>query len=103
MAVSERYALQAGDRVLQFSSISFDVAMEDLPPPWLHGAAVVMWPEPIAPAPAEFTRFVATEQLTVLNLPSSYWHEWVSELSRPRALRPTSVRLMIVGSEKVSA
>ena len=101
--VGERYALQAGDRVLQFASPGFDVAMEELLPTWLRGATVVMWPEIIAPAPAAFSRFVAAEQLTVLNLPSSYWHAWVSELARPGALRPTSVRLVIVGSEKVLA
>jgi amino acid adenylation domain-containing protein len=102
IAVGKSYGLQGDDRVLQFASISFDVAMEELFPAWLHGATVVIWPESTPPAPAEFSRFVATEQLTVLNLPSSYWHEWVSELTRSRVQRPTSVRCMIVGSEKVS-
>ncbi|HLJ32959.1 MAG TPA: amino acid adenylation domain-containing protein [Ktedonobacteraceae bacterium] len=105
VTVGRRYGLEAGDRVLQFASISFDVALEEILPSWLRGATVVLWPEPIAPSPADFTRFVVAEQLTVLNLPSSYWHEWVAELARPRtpqAQRPASIRLMIVGSEKVS-
>ena len=100
--LSARYRLHAGDRVLQFASISFDVAVEELFPSWLRGATVVQWPELVAPAPGDFSRFVAVEQLTVLNLPSSYWHEWVTELSRPLAQRPSTLRLVIVGSEKVS-
>ncbi len=54
--VGRRYELQANDRVLQFASISFDVAIEELFPSWLHGATVVMWPDPIAPSPDEFSR-----------------------------------------------
>jgi len=98
-----RYHLHATDRVLQFASISFDVAVEELFPSWLQGATIVMWPDALVPAPSDFSRFVAVEQLTVLNLPSSYWHEWVTELSRPGARRPSTLRLLIVGSEKVSA
>ena len=102
-ATGQCYHLQTSDRVLQFASISFDVAIEEILPTWLHGATVVLWPEPLAPTPTDFSRFVLTEQLSVLNLPSSYWHEWVAELTRFPMQRPTSVRQMIVGSEKVSA
>ncbi|HEU5226877.1 MAG TPA: amino acid adenylation domain-containing protein, partial [Ktedonobacteraceae bacterium] len=102
VAVSQRYQLHAGDRVLHFASISFDVALEELFPAWLHGATVVIWPQAVAPSGAEFSRFAAAEQLTVLNLPSSYWHEWVSELLRSHSQPPPSLRCMIVGSEKVS-
>lgn len=98
-----RYHLHATDRVLQFASISFDVAIEELFPSWLQGATVVMWPDALVPTPSDFSRFVTVEQLTVLNLPASYWHEWVAELSRPRARRPSTLRLLIVGSEKVGA
>jgi amino acid adenylation domain-containing protein len=103
IATGQRYALETTDRVLQFASIGFDVALEELFPSWLCGATVVQWQGSVAPALTELSRLAITERLTVLNLPSSYWHEWVSELSRPQAPRPTDLRLMIVGSERVSA
>ena len=102
VATGLRYQLHPADRVLHFASISFDVALEELFPAWLYGATVVVWPESVAPSATEFSRFAAAEQLTVLNLPSSYWHEWVSELLRAHSQPPESLRCMIVGSEKVS-
>ncbi|HEU5379924.1 MAG TPA: amino acid adenylation domain-containing protein [Ktedonobacteraceae bacterium] len=101
--VSTTYNLQAEDRVLQFASLNFDVSLEELLPAWAQGASVVMWPEALAPDPARFSDFVAREGLSVLNIPSSYWHEWVGELVRPGALLPPDLRLVIIGSEKASS
>ena len=44
--------------------------------------------------------FVARERLTVLNLPTAYWHELVDYLQT--ALMPPSVRLVVIGGEKAS-
>jgi len=101
-ALAERYALAPGDRVLQFASISFDVAGEELYPAWLAGATVVLQPAEGLGSLAEAGRWLARQQITVLNLPASYWHEWVAELDRARQRPPAGLRLMIVGSERVS-
>jgi amino acid adenylation domain-containing protein len=99
-AISRLYDLQPSDRVLQFASFAFDVAAEEIFPTWLSGATVVMWPVISGVAPiSKFVEFVDEAKITVLNLPASYWHEWVAELDRVGV--PGSVRLVIVGSEKV--
>lgn len=101
-AVASRYRHGPQDRLLQFVSISFDVSLEELFPPWLSGAAVVLLPEEGIPSLREVSHLAEEQYLTVLDLPPSYWHEWVVELARTRTPIPASLRLMIVGSEAVS-
>jgi amino acid adenylation domain-containing protein len=100
LAVTQRYALQPTDRILQFASIGFDVAAEEIFPSWLSGATVVLRPSHISLSPADFLRFVEHEHLTVVNLPSSYWHEWVADLTSSALRLPRALRLVIVGSEQ---
>lgn len=101
MAVARQFGLQASDRILQFHSISFDAAVEELFPSWLSGAAIVL-PRDGMPAPdGELLRLIEYEQLTVLNLPTAYWHEWVSALSDLKVGVPAPLRLVVVGGEKI--
>ncbi|WP_182905612.1 non-ribosomal peptide synthetase [Microbispora sp. H13382] len=100
-AVADRYALEPDDRVLQFAALTFDVAAEELFATLIRGAAVVLPPVGPAPGIEELTTLVREERLSVLNLPASYWHEWVSVLvQHPPAACP-SLRLVVVGSERV--
>ncbi|MGH7824202.1 MAG: non-ribosomal peptide synthetase [Candidatus Binatia bacterium] len=99
-AMARYYELGPNDRVLQFASFTFDVAAEEIFPTWLTGATVVLWPVTSGVAPVtNFLDFVEEQQITVLNLPAPYWHEWVSELKRLRF--PWTVRLVVVGSDRV--
>jgi amino acid adenylation domain-containing protein len=98
-AIAEQYGLHAGDRVLQFASISFDVAAEELYPSWLCGAAVVLRPGIASTSIAELMRWVEEERLTVLNLPTPFWHEWVAELVQSGDPLPPQLRLVVVGSD----
>jgi amino acid adenylation domain-containing protein len=105
-AVIAQYGLTAADRVLQFASPSFDVAVEELFPTWCAGARVVVPPaEPAGPDGSieQFTRLVDDAAITVLNLPASYWQSWLVALGDPGTAVPRSLRLMIAGSEPVSA
>jgi amino acid adenylation domain-containing protein len=99
-AVADAYGLEPADRVLQFASAGFDVAIEELFPAWSRGAAVVLPPWKEAPSIAEFVKFLESERVSIVNLPSSYWHAWVEELDTG-AFVPEPVRLVIAGSEPV--
>ncbi|HBB34601.1 MAG TPA: hypothetical protein DDZ80_15365 [Cyanobacteria bacterium UBA8803] len=101
VSIAKHYNLQTTDRVLQFASISFDVAAEELFPTWLSGGTVILRPGSVTPTVAEFQALIEREKLTVLNLPASYWHEWVSALSSSQAQLPSTLRLVVVGNEKV--
>ena len=97
------YALGPCDRVLQFSSISFDIAVEEIFPTWVAGGAVILRPEDFSLKITDFLHWIRQQGVTVLDLPTAYWHELVHELSQSRELLPDSLRLVIVGGEKASA
>jgi amino acid adenylation domain-containing protein/non-ribosomal peptide synthase protein (TIGR01720 family) len=97
----KRYGLQPSDRVLQFASLSFDTSAEEIFPTWFAGATLVLSPQGATTLLADFVRFADEQQLTVLDLPTSYWHLWVSELSRLPLPVPAALRCLIVGGEKV--
>jgi amino acid adenylation domain-containing protein len=102
MAMVESFKLSRHDRVLQFSSISFDVAIEECVPTWLAGAAVVLRPSAPMPAYADFHAFIRERNLTVLNLPTPYWAAWIQDIEHTGALMPPALRLVVVGSEKAA-
>jgi amino acid adenylation domain-containing protein/thioester reductase-like protein len=91
--------LTPADRVLQFTSLSFDVAAEEIFPAWVTGSAVVLRPVGPVPTGSELMRLVEQHRLTVLELPTAYWHELTAELAAdPRPL-PATLRVVIVGGE----
>lgn len=102
-AARSLYALESSDRVLQFSSISFDIAVEEIFPTWVVGATVVLRPEDISLDVADFLSWIRRQRVTVLDLPTAYWHELVHELPQCGELLPDNLRLVIVGGEKASA
>ena len=101
VAAAVRYELAPGDRVLHFASLAFDVAIEEIVPTLLTGATVVAQPPGDVPAIPEFNEFLHEQRVTVVNLPASYWHEWVAEMERGRVQIPPYLRLVIVGSERL--
>jgi amino acid adenylation domain-containing protein len=99
-ACARRYALTPADRVLQFTSISFDITSEEIFPTWLAGGAIVPRPPGLFPSFDELARMIAGYGITVVNLPTAYWHEWVGEMYRWQAPPPAPLRLVVVGTEQ---
>jgi amino acid adenylation domain-containing protein len=102
-AFAELCDLVATDRVLQFHSISFDMAVEELYPVWLSGGAVVLRGEELVAPGEDLERLIAGQALTVLNLPTVYWHEWMKEIDQNGQGLPKGLRLVNVGGDKASA
>jgi aspartate racemase len=104
VAATKIYGLQPRDRVLQFSSISFDISIEEIFPTWVAGGTLVFRTEDTPLAASGFLRWIGEQRITVLNLPTAYWHELVHELSESSASSlPESLRTVIVGGEKASS
>jgi amino acid adenylation domain-containing protein len=102
LAMVSAFELTPQDRVLQFSSISFDIIIEELYPALVSGAALVLRPSDIAQSIRAFLSFIDLEKITVLNLPTAFWHELVRGLSQNQSPITASLRLVIVGGEKAS-
>jgi amino acid adenylation domain-containing protein len=103
LASIKLYDLKPSDCVLQFSSISFDIAIEEIWPALLTGASLVLRPANFSVAVADFLHCADQQGITVLDLPTAYWHELVHGLSEGAGTLPKSLRLVIVGGEKASA
>lgn len=97
------YGITPQDRVLQFSSISFDIALEEIFPAWIAGGTVVFRPEDLPLGGPAFLEWISVNRITVLDLPTAFWHEWTNDLAAIKAQLPTSLRLVIVGGEKAQS
>jgi amino acid adenylation domain-containing protein len=101
LAVVDRYGLGPADRAAQMTSPGFDISLEEILPTWAAGGTVVFRPASVAGYGAEFTAWLAREGVTVLNVPTAFWHAWVADRSSSDAAAlPPSVRLVVVGGEK---
>jgi amino acid adenylation domain-containing protein/non-ribosomal peptide synthase protein (TIGR01720 family) len=105
---AERLGLTPRDRFLQFASPGFDVLGEELFPIWWSGGAVVL-PEAgrggrkgQVPAPQELSRLLEERGVTVFELPTGYWQEWIYDLALRGQPLPRTLRLAIVGGQRVS-
>ncbi|CAL9674367.1 Tyrocidine synthase 3 (plasmid) [Streptomyces sp. enrichment culture] len=94
------FALEAGDRVLQFASMSFDVHVEETYPTLLAGAELLLLPPGEAALP-ELLRTPDFAEITVLDLPPASMHDLVT--AGDEVDWPERLRLMIVGSDSLSA
>ena len=101
--MARMYSMVPEDRVLQFCSISFDIAIEEIFLAWTTGAALVFKSEETPLGVPEFLDWIEQQGITVLDLPTAYWHEWVHHLPELKEPSPRKLRLVIVGGEKASA
>ncbi len=99
-AVAE-FALVPGDRMLQFTSISFDISCEEIYPCLACGATLVLRDEAMLASIGDFFRTAECWELTLLDLPTAYWHEICAALARERLALPPALRLVIVAGEQV--
>jgi amino acid adenylation domain-containing protein len=97
------YALTPADRVLQFASLSFDTSAEEIWPALASGATLVLRPGDMAASIPHFLREVERLGVTVLDLPTAFWHELVDGLVAEDLGLPRCLRLVILGGEEALA
>ncbi len=100
-AARDFFGLTPRDRVLQFHSLSFDVSVEETFMALLAGAVLVLRDEEMPGSAARFFERCAEWGVTVLELPTAYWHELVAGLDHGEARLPACVRLLVVGGERM--
>jgi acyl-CoA synthetase (AMP-forming)/AMP-acid ligase II/acyl carrier protein len=80
-------------------SIGSDVHIAELFPALASGATVVIRPGVHAPPIAEFVRHLEERRITITGIPSAYWHEWATTMSRKTLPFPSSLRVVISGMD----
>jgi amino acid adenylation domain-containing protein len=101
-AITE-YSITAQDTGLQFSSVSFDTAVEEIYPILLQAGHLILRDDNIMASSDEFIHLVQQHQITVLNFPTAFWTNWVSLLVQQDKALPDCVRLLIIGGEEALA
>ncbi len=81
VAASKLFGITTSDRMAQFASISFDIAIEEIFPTWIAGGSLIVREEDASLAVGDFLRWVERNGVTALDLPTAYWHELVRELA----------------------
>jgi amino acid adenylation domain-containing protein len=96
------YHVTEADRTLHFSTINFDIAIEEIFPPLLTGSSVVVRPRQRVDSHNELSTLIRKYNVTAVHLATAYWHEWVDLMLAHREVVPQSLRLLIATGEKVS-
>ena len=106
-ALAEATGLGPGDRVLQFISLSFDAAGEEIYPALISGATLVAPAATDALLGRELFDYCAAHEVSVLHMPASVWHTAFDDLAAtPETGRDLaglgSLRLLMLGGDAPS-
>ena len=94
------FGLEPSDRVLQFASISFDTAVEEIFPCLIRGATLVLRTYSMLDSVSLFLQKCRDWGITVLDLPTVYWHELTEQVCSEQLTIPAQLRLVIIGGER---
>ncbi|MFF3553857.1 non-ribosomal peptide synthetase [Streptomyces tsukubensis] len=97
------FGLTTADRVLSFASLNWDTSGEELYPCLLAGATLVVDRRAFDGSVAALFTAIDDRQVTVVDLPTSFWAEVVDFLDTTGRTLPPSLRLVIVGGEEANA
>ena len=98
-AIRAAFALVPEERVLQFASLSFDVALEEIFPTLMSGAALVLRSNEMSQSASVCLERAEQAQVSVANLPTAFWHVLTDYITANKAAVPASLRLLVVGGE----
>ncbi|MEU3517407.1 amino acid adenylation domain-containing protein [Streptomyces sp. NPDC006654] len=96
---AHRYGLRREDRVLQFAPLHFDASVEEIFLTLCTGAALVVRTDEMTESVPFFLRAVDRLRISVLDLPTAYWHELAHTVSTGAAALPAGVDTVIIGGE----
>src|SRR5205823_7407758 len=74
------FGLSPADRVLQFASVSSDISVEEIFPCLMRGATLILRTNSMPDSAAGFLEKCRDWGISVLDLPTAYWHELTAAL-----------------------
>ena len=102
VAAKKEYSATPNDRILQFTSLNFDISAEEIYTCLTAGATLVLRTDETLEI-GTFVRHCGEWNITIVSLPTAYWHELTIGLEIDRLLLPPSLRLVVIGGERVAA
>jgi amino acid adenylation domain-containing protein len=102
-AASCEYGIGPGERLLQFSSISFDASVEEIFGALCSGATLVLRTDEMITSAEVFLQECDALGITILDVPTAFWHELAVYIEEMRLKVPRSLRTVITGGEQALA
>ena len=99
-AATDVYEFSSTDRVLQFASICFDTAAEEIYPCLTLGGTLVLNPTEASYSVETLMEKCREFGVTVLDLPTAVWHELTWVIARGTTSLPSCLRLVVIGGER---
>lgn len=96
---TQRYSFSREDRVLQFAPLHFDASVEEIFLTLCVGARLVVRTDEMLQSVPRLMDACVERGVTVLDLPTAFWHEVAYSVSTGAAKLPSSLRLVIIGGE----
>jgi non-ribosomal peptide synthetase component F len=99
-ASAKHYHIDRVDKMLQFASISFDAAIEEIFPTLISGATLVVRDDNMISSNKLFLKKCREYKISILDLPTAFWHQLTSELDiLEKMILNLSERLSWVGKQ----
>lgn len=99
--VQEVYKVQEGDRIAQFSSVSFDIFVEEMALTCFTGSSLHFCKE-INRSAEDFWNFMKSRKINITSLPTAFLHYLCSEPFFESEKTLPHYRTMIIGGEALS-
>ena len=99
-AAQDIYQITGDDHVLQFASLSFDTSIEEIFPCLAAGGTLVLRTDAMLGTASHFLQAIGDAGITLLDLPTAYWHGMVQDMVGSGAAFPDCLRMVIIGGER---
>ena len=100
IAAKDAFAFCEQDKMLQFASISFDTAGEEIYPTLVSGGTLCLADDSMLGSTKEFLNACEREKITFLDLPTAFWHQITASIIEDKLTLPASIRNVIIGGER---
>ncbi|GAB2883349.1 amino acid adenylation domain-containing protein [Microbulbifer echini] len=96
------YSLGENERVLQFSSPSFDIFVEEFCLAYSGGNCLVLRDEEILSGGVYFWEYLQRKEISFVSLPTAYWHYLVREIGNDDIPSLPELKTIVLGGEAMS-
>jgi non-ribosomal peptide synthetase component F len=102
-AVSRAYACGPTGRRLQFASLGSDMFVSEVFTYLCSGTTLVFCAAGGGNSMAEFLQLIELHRITIAGMPASWWSVWAAAVACGDLRIPVSLRVLIVGMERLNA
>ncbi|HSC69318.1 MAG TPA: amino acid adenylation domain-containing protein [Cellvibrio sp.] len=99
----DSYCISSDDHVLQFAPLHFDACIEEIFVSFAVGARLVIRNSAMIESMPAFIAQCEKWQISVLDLPTAFWHELAYACTQLKLTLPSRLRTIIIGGEAVLA